>query len=74
MVFAEFNVVTAVSIQVCPQVAHLRESFTCYGIDLRGYGDSPTGIGPDILYFGSDVAHVVSTLGLQGRHDLAAGL
>ncbi|KAK9831709.1 hypothetical protein WJX74_006754 [Apatococcus lobatus] len=49
-----------------PLVAHLKESFTCYGIDLRGYGDSPSGVGPDSLYFGSDVACVVKALGLQG--------
>ena len=58
--------------KACLKVAHLKESFTCYGIDLRGYGESPTGTGPDSLYFGSDVATVMSTLALQGRVDLAS--
>ncbi|KAK9855475.1 hypothetical protein WJX84_010969 [Apatococcus fuscideae] len=49
-----------------PLVAPLQDRFTCYGVDLRGHGDSPSGPGTDLLYHGEDVCTVVRSLGLEG--------
>ncbi|KAK9867209.1 hypothetical protein WJX84_011637 [Apatococcus fuscideae] len=51
-----------------PLVARLRDRFTCYGVDLRGHGDSPSGPGTDVLHHGEDVNKVVRSLGLQGAY------
>ncbi|KAK9835787.1 hypothetical protein WJX74_007981 [Apatococcus lobatus] len=51
-----------------PLVTLLKAHFTCYGVDLRGHGDSPSGPGTDLLYHGSDVATVVQKLGLRGGY------
>ncbi|KAK9835732.1 hypothetical protein WJX74_006968 [Apatococcus lobatus] len=51
-----------------PLIKKLKNYFTCYGIDLRGHGDSPSGPGTDLLHHGADVAKVVETLKLQGAY------
>ena len=56
------------------QVAHLKAHFTCYGIDLRGHGNSPSGPGTDLQYHGSDVATVVQSLKLRGLDRLLCTL
>ncbi len=60
------------SLTDCHQVAPLQDRFTCYGVDLRGHGDSPSGPGTDLLYHGEDVCTVVRSLGLEGERRVPA--
>ena len=47
----------------------LQQTFTCFGIDLRGHGDSTSGSGTDLVDHGEDIATVVRLLGLRGGVD-----
>ncbi|GMH33741.1 hypothetical protein BSKO_01575 [Bryopsis sp. KO-2023] len=50
-----------------PMILHLRESFRCYGIDLRAAGDSDRGTVPLVpKEFGHDVIEIIDKLRMRG--------
>ncbi|KAK9863306.1 hypothetical protein WJX84_011527 [Apatococcus fuscideae] len=52
-----------------PCVEFLKRNFRCLGVDLRGNGgDTPSGVGPDVLHFADDVFRVIQALHLTGAY------